>query len=99
MSMSLVMVGEPQSRPATPPMTMNRTPCSWSIRSAANGSYATSGNPAGGLEAEKQRGFVDQGLKPLGWRHGEEDTDPGPVYAPPCSRGRPQTFPAALQEP
>src|SRR5690349_19823438 len=42
MSRSVVVVGVPRTNIATPPMTTKRTPCSWSTRSAAAGSYSGS---------------------------------------------------------
>src|SRR5262249_51642893 len=81
-SVSVVVVGEPQSRPARPPMTTKRTSWSRSVRSAATGLYGIGlSHPAGREEAVHRRGLVGEGGKPLGWREPEQLADAAPIDA------------------
>src|SRR5260370_26188677 len=65
MSTSLVIVGEPQRRPATPPITTKHTPCRCKALSAPIGSNTISVHPPGAAEAIHRRSLFHERRDPL----------------------------------
>src|SRR5579863_3215531 len=99
MSMSFVIVGEPQSRPATPPMITKRTSWCKRVRSAPTGSNGMSADPARPAQPLQDRRFFDERHNPLGRGEAYQHPDLGAVDAYTPSGNRFERFAAGFKEP